>query len=122
MEGQKIVRFPNAATPAERASARLRQEGIESGKVAELYPSLDLAKVVGIRRIVEEERASEIAPYRFGEEKFAEARLEVDALALAKAIGEVNDSTEDMVRLDPVRYIALLDFIEKHTPSSQEDE
>lgn len=124
MEGRgQVIKFPNAATPSERASIRSRQEGIESGNVSEIYSSLDLAKAVGIRRTIEEERRSEIAPYRFSAEKIAKARADIeDRFTYSGAIKEVNDSIEDMVRLNPLYYLALLDFIESHASSNQDDE
>lgn len=119
MEGRKIVPFPGAGERVKRADVRAREEAVRKGTVNELYSPLDLAKVVGIQRIIDEEKRS--LPGRFTKENLDLTNVEVEALAPQKAIEEINTATETMVRFDPVRYVALLDFIELRKPTSQDD-
>ncbi|MES2668088.1 MAG: hypothetical protein V4644_00120 [Patescibacteria group bacterium] len=120
MEGPNIVPFPGAAERRERAEAKARLEAIESGSVAELAPSLDLAKAVGIRRAIEQERVS--LPLRFSQENFSRANAAIEPLTLSDAIRELNAAEETQVRLDPVRHAVLLELVESRILSSQDDE
>jgi len=120
MEGSKIVPFPGPEKRVELARTRARRAAEESGAIRELYPPLDLAKVVGIQRFVQEERIS--LPFRFTEENFRITNSEVEKLTAAEAINELNTATEAKVKFDPMRFIALIELLESRTPSSQDDE
>lgn len=120
MERGKIFRFPSDPERKARIDARARAEGISSGAVAELYPAPDLAKMVGIRRAIEEERKSR--PELFTDENRRLTRIETEALPYGSVTREIAEATETMVHFDPIRYLALLERIESHTTTPQDDE
>lgn len=112
-ERPKVVPFPASAERVIDPTIKARIEAKQSGKLVEIYAPLDIAKVVGIRRIIEEERVS--LPGRFTPENLRLTNIEVDTLSVPKIIQEVNDATDELVRLDPVRFVALLNRLEEHT-------
>lgn len=123
MEGPKIVAFPsNSENEKRQASLRERLEASEESKVTEMSSMLDAVKVIGIRRIIAEESSSPIGQLRFKGAALIEARESVRKLSVPEAIKEVNTTTDKMVRLDPVRHYALLEFIEERFPTTQDEE
>lgn len=110
MEGNKnVLRFPS---PEERRARKAE---------ADPTPHPDAAKIVGIHRIVAEER-SETPPYLWGERKLKEKRDALLSLPLFDLIREINESSEQDVRRDPIRFHLMLDIIESCLPTSQDDE
>jgi hypothetical protein len=79
----------------------------------------DIAKLVGVRRIIQEERGS--LPFRFTKENRDLTNVEVNRLTMGEAIEELNTATEEMIRLDPVRYEAIIEFIEERMENAQDD-
>lgn len=121
-EGGKIVRFPGARERRARTDAKARLEAVEQGAVREAFPALDTAKAIGIRRSIEEARASGEMPYRWSAAALHEKEVAVAALSLKDAILEINGATETQVRLDPTHFNALLALIDERMPTSQDDE
>lgn len=109
MERSNVLRFPSPEERRERA------------KEQNPAPELDAAKVIGVRRIINEERDS-TPPYLWGDRKLKEKRDELLSFPLFDLIRDVNDSREQDVRRDPIRFHLMLEIIESCLPTSQDDE
>lgn len=107
--GNNILKFPSPEERRERA------------KEENPTPHPDAAKMIGIYRIVAEERST-TPPYLWSERKLKEKRDELLALPLFDLIRDVNNSIELEVRQDPIRFHLMLDIIESCLPTSQDDE
>lgn len=116
----KVVPFPNPAERKEIAGAKARAQAIDAGILHELYAPLDTAKAIGVQRIIEEEAVA--LPGRFSAENLTRAKAEVEKLAVREAIKELNEATEQLVRLDPIRYVALLEHVRSVESASTDDQ
>lgn len=114
MNERKIIPFPGPGERAIRAAEK-------AGAVDEVFPVLSAASVARMRQIIQEERESGDAPYRFGETKLNERRAELAGMTLKDAVLEINAADEDHVHRDPARYIALLELVEARTATPQDD-
>jgi hypothetical protein len=105
MKGPEVFRFSG-----KDEWNRLKNEKAErDGKVP---VSLDRAKAISVRGIIEKMRGDGEVPYLWAPAKLEETREQVAAASLRTMIEEINGATEALVRERPTYYLALLESID----------
>lgn len=111
--------FEGFRKPGFRTAAN---DNFEEIKRTEASPLIDPIKIRDIRQTIEQARETQTSPYLWGDVKLHDMRIQISGYSLVDAIHQINTASAEQVLERPTYYLALLDLIDEHHTTIQDEE